>query len=87
MDVFAIQSGQRKRNGEMYLPIFSTSPSKWMVSPAVPPGRKNSVEIFTLGPVGAGRPDVVHANEAIESVSWNGHMIGVSSECMGTERG
>lgn len=87
MDVLRSNRGSENGMKKKYLPIFSTSPSKWMVSPAVPPGRKNSVEIFTLGPVGAGRPDVVHANEAIESVSWNGHKIGVSSGFMRKERG
>ena len=51
------------------LPSFKTCDSRIISSPSVPPGRRNSVEMFTLTPVGGGRPEVVSAREAMESVN------------------
>lgn len=62
----AEHQGRRKR---IDAPSFSTWDSRMISSPSVPPGRRNSVEMFTLTPVGGGRPEVVSAREAMESVN------------------
>lgn len=59
-----------KERNEGDIPSLRTSDSNTSSSPSVPPGRRNSVEMLTLTPVGGGRPDVVRAREAIESVNY-----------------